>query len=333
MAAVVNRAQMISGRFPNRGPADPRRRRHPMVDQADGTGGRDLLAAIADGRRVRAARGTRAASATRWSPRAASVDADDVVATSWPRPRPGWPPSSRPSRHNSAEFLRREEALLLHGEGLPRLRTRIAGRPGRRGRPGPRRRGRAARASAATCARCEPVVIATGDGLAVTAGGRADAPTSSCSTARTEELPAGQGAARRPRRRRHRAARRRATGRRAPSGSSGSASARCAMQTAATPADAALLLADARRRRADRRGRAARHARGVPRRQPRRAGQQLRHPAQGRAPPRRRHRRADALLRPAPRPPRLPRAPDRADRGRRGDRDHRRRPPVGARPA
>ena len=31
--------------------------------------------------------------------------------------------------HNSAEFLRREEALLLHGEGLPRLRTKIAGRP------------------------------------------------------------------------------------------------------------------------------------------------------------------------------------------------------------
>jgi len=31
--------------------------------------------------------------------------------------------------HNSAEFLRREDALLLHGQGLPRTATKIAGRP------------------------------------------------------------------------------------------------------------------------------------------------------------------------------------------------------------
>ena len=31
--------------------------------------------------------------------------------------------------HSSAEFVRREEPLLLHGQGLPRLRTKIKGRP------------------------------------------------------------------------------------------------------------------------------------------------------------------------------------------------------------
>ena len=31
--------------------------------------------------------------------------------------------------HNSSEFLRREQDLLLHGSGLPTLRTAMAGRP------------------------------------------------------------------------------------------------------------------------------------------------------------------------------------------------------------
>ena len=31
--------------------------------------------------------------------------------------------------HNSSEFLRREEALLLHGQGLPAGGARLAGRP------------------------------------------------------------------------------------------------------------------------------------------------------------------------------------------------------------
>ena len=40
--------------------------------------------------------------------------------------------------HNSTEFLRREQDLLLHGRGLPRLATRIDGPSGRGGGPGPR---------------------------------------------------------------------------------------------------------------------------------------------------------------------------------------------------
>jgi uncharacterized membrane-anchored protein len=31
--------------------------------------------------------------------------------------------------HNTTEFLRREQDLLLHGQGVPELRTPLAGRP------------------------------------------------------------------------------------------------------------------------------------------------------------------------------------------------------------
>jgi uncharacterized membrane-anchored protein len=68
--------------------------------------------------------------------------------------------------HNSAEFLRREEALVLHGEGIPRVRTRMRGRPVVVVAQGPddaaelRRMRRYLR-------EVKPVVIATGDGMAV----------------------------------------------------------------------------------------------------------------------------------------------------------------------
>ena len=47
--------------------------------------------------------------------------------------------------HNSTEFLRREQDLLLHGRGLPALATRIADRPVVVVVPRPRARGRAGR--------------------------------------------------------------------------------------------------------------------------------------------------------------------------------------------
>ena len=53
VVAVVNRSAMISGRFPNRGPQLLVDAGIRMVDQAAGTGGRDLLSTIPDGREVR----------------------------------------------------------------------------------------------------------------------------------------------------------------------------------------------------------------------------------------------------------------------------------------
>jgi uncharacterized membrane-anchored protein len=89
--------------------------------------------------------------------------------------------------HNSAEFLRREEALVLHGEGIPRTRTRMRGRPVVVVAQGPdddaelRRMRRYLR-------EVKPVVVATGDGLAVarSAGLRPDVVVLD---ARAEELP------------------------------------------------------------------------------------------------------------------------------------------------
>ena len=89
----------------------------------------------------------------------------------------------------------------------------------------------------------KPVVIATGDGLD---GGEVRRPDPRRRGARRACRGAapGQEPPRRPRRRRHRATGRRA-GRAGPSGSSGSASAPCPCRPRRSPADAALLLADA----------------------------------------------------------------------------------------
>ena len=52
VAAVVNRAPMISGRFPNRGPQLLLEAGISMVDLASGVEGKDLFAAVSDGRQV-----------------------------------------------------------------------------------------------------------------------------------------------------------------------------------------------------------------------------------------------------------------------------------------
>jgi uncharacterized membrane-anchored protein len=105
VAAVVNRAQMISGRFPNRGPQLLLDAGIPMVDQADGTGGRDLLSAVADGRRVVLRGGTLLAG-------------DQVLAE-----------GRALTRDDVAHQLADAESGLTHPTTRP---------PGRRGRPGTR---------------------------------------------------------------------------------------------------------------------------------------------------------------------------------------------------
>ena len=95
VVAVLNRSEMISGRFPNRGPQILVDAGIAMVDQLVATGGRDPLSVIGDGRRVRVLGGS-------------VLIGDEVVAegrevTARRRggparapPTPDWPPSSRP---------------------------------------------------------------------------------------------------------------------------------------------------------------------------------------------------------------------------------------------
>jgi len=240
VAAVVNRAQMISGRFPNRGPQLLLDAGIPMVDQADGTGGRDLLSAVADGRRV-VLRGGTLLAGDQVLAEGRALTRDDV-AHQLADAESGLTSQLHTLTHNSAEFLRREEALILHGEGVPRVRTRLRGRPVVVVGHGPddaaelRRLRRYLR-------EVRPVVIATGDGLAVTRAAGLS-PDVVVLDGRTEDLPGAKSL---------RACRDVVITEARGGPRSGAGSDRferigvraIAMQTTATPADAALLLADA----------------------------------------------------------------------------------------
>ena len=120
---VVNAAPMISGRYPNLGPQVLIDAGIPVVDGI-GAGG---LAAVGDGRTVRVHDGSVYAG-DQLVAQGREVDAD-TVATELQRARAGLASQLETFTHNSTEFLRREQDLLLHGRGVPRLATRVEGRP------------------------------------------------------------------------------------------------------------------------------------------------------------------------------------------------------------
>ncbi|MDN4161857.1 putative cytokinetic ring protein SteA [Nocardioides abyssi] len=127
VAAVVNVAPMVSGRYPNLGPEVLLRAGVPMVDGV----GTTALAALTDGRRVRlhagnvleddGAGGGRVLASGRALDRE-TVEAELVGA------RQGLATQLESFTHNSTAFLQREQDLLLHGIGVPVPGTRIAGR-------------------------------------------------------------------------------------------------------------------------------------------------------------------------------------------------------------
>jgi uncharacterized membrane-anchored protein len=241
VAAVVNRAAMISGRFPNRGPQLLLDAGIPMVDQAEGTEARDLLSVVSDGGRVEVRGGTllvRDHAVARGRPLTAEDVAQQLTAA-----EAGLSTQLHTLTHTSVEFLRREEALVLHGDGLPRLRTRLTNRPVVVVGQGPddaaelRRLRRYLR-------EVKPVVVATGDGLAVTRAAGLS-PDVVVLDGRADELPAAKALR----------GCRDVVVTEPPGGvrAGGAGSDRfdrigvraLSMRTTATPADAALLLADA----------------------------------------------------------------------------------------
>lgn len=188
VAAVVNRAAMISGRFPNRGPQVLLDARIPMVDQAGGVDGRDLLAAVADGRRIVLREGT-VLVGDQVVAQGRELTAEDVEQQ-LAAAEAGMVTQLQTIAHNSAEFVRRDEALVLHGEGVPRLRTRLRGRAVVVVAQGPddlaelRRIRRYLR-------EVKPVVITTGEGLAVTQRAGLD-PDVVVLDSRAEDLPSAK---------------------------------------------------------------------------------------------------------------------------------------------
>jgi uncharacterized membrane-anchored protein len=123
VSAVVNASPMISGRYPNLGPEVLTQAGIVLVDGIGGPG----LGAIKDGSRVRLHEATVYVDDEPVA-RGRLVDAD-TVRDEMAEARTGLATQLETFTHNSTEFLRREQDLLLHGRGLPRPATRISGRP------------------------------------------------------------------------------------------------------------------------------------------------------------------------------------------------------------
>jgi uncharacterized membrane-anchored protein len=188
VVAVVNRASMISGRFPNRGPQLLVDAGVLMVDQAAGADGRDLFAAVADGRRV-VLRGGSLLVGDQVVAEGREVTPDDVLHQ-LAEAETGLTTQLQTLTHNSVEFLRREEALVLRGEGVPTLRTKLKGRPVVVVGQGPDDAAEL-RGIRRYLREVKPVIVATGDGLEITRAAGLT-PDVVVLDARAEDLPAAK---------------------------------------------------------------------------------------------------------------------------------------------
>ena len=124
VAAVVNAGPMISGRYPNLGPQLLVEAGLAVVDNA----GAAIFDRVKDGAALRIDGGDVFAGDTLVAP-ARELTAD-LVRAEMDKARSGLVAQLESFTHNSTEFLRREEDLLLHGHGVPSTATEMAGRPG-----------------------------------------------------------------------------------------------------------------------------------------------------------------------------------------------------------
>ncbi|MGZ4478955.1 MAG: putative cytokinetic ring protein SteA [Nocardioidaceae bacterium] len=123
VVAVVNASPFISGRYPNLGPELLAKSGILLLDDV----GTDVFGRLRDGGTARLDGDTLlvgedvVASGRR-------LGADDVRAL-MDEARSGLTTQLESFTHNTTEFLRREQDLLLHGQGVPKTRTRFVGRP------------------------------------------------------------------------------------------------------------------------------------------------------------------------------------------------------------
>jgi uncharacterized membrane-anchored protein len=123
VVAVVNAQPMVSGRYPNLGPQVLAAAGITMIDSVGEFG----FTCLADGRVARVHDGCVYDGEQRLT-EGRVLDADDVQAE-MDQARGGLLAQLETFAHNSTELLRREQGVLLHGEGLPELHAKIAGRP------------------------------------------------------------------------------------------------------------------------------------------------------------------------------------------------------------
>jgi len=120
VSAVVNAAPMISGRFPNLGPQVLAEAGILVLDRVEGAFGIPEGASVRINDEVVFAGGEAVAMGR-------EVDLH-TVDQEMAQARLAMGSQLETFTHNSTEFLRREEGLLLHGLGHPEVATRIAGR-------------------------------------------------------------------------------------------------------------------------------------------------------------------------------------------------------------
>jgi uncharacterized membrane-anchored protein len=123
VAAVVNAAPSISGRYPNLGPGIIAEAGIPLLDGV----GKDVFTALKEGTEVRLdgdtlylADGTPVATG--------AVQTPDTIADAMAEARAGLSTQLEAFAANTMEYMKRERALLLDGVGVPDVRTQIDGR-------------------------------------------------------------------------------------------------------------------------------------------------------------------------------------------------------------
>jgi uncharacterized membrane-anchored protein len=123
VVAVVNASSFISGRYPNLGPELLARSGVMMVDDI----GADVFTKLRDGSTVRVHEGALIVGDTTVAT-GHELGAEEI-GTLMEDARSGLSTQLQSFTHNTTEFLRREQELLLHGQGVPNTRTVITGRP------------------------------------------------------------------------------------------------------------------------------------------------------------------------------------------------------------
>ncbi len=123
VVAVVNAAPFISGRYPNLGPEVLARAGVVLVDDV----GPEIFRTLHDGQSVRIHDGEVLVGEESVGT-GKELDLGEVEGR-MEDARAGLSTQLQSFTHNTTEFLRREQDLLLHGQGAPRTRTRVNGRP------------------------------------------------------------------------------------------------------------------------------------------------------------------------------------------------------------
>jgi uncharacterized membrane-anchored protein len=123
VAAVVNAAQSISGRYPNLGPEILINAGIPLLDDV----GKDVFARLKEGAQVRVD-GDRLVTEDGTVVATGTAHDSDSIARAMSEAKAGLSTQLEAFAANTMEYMKRERALLLDGVGVPDVTTQLDGR-------------------------------------------------------------------------------------------------------------------------------------------------------------------------------------------------------------